>query len=261
MNGAPRLAVHDTGDGPAVLFLHAFPLDATQWDHQVAALSGAHRCLRPDVWGCGDSPPPPGTATTLDDVARSILERLDAVDVDRFAIIGLSMGGYLGFALLRAAASRITALALCNTRAGADTDAARADRVAVAKRVLTDDDVTFLVEPDVDRLLGAAARREPHIADPVRGRIRRCTPAGVAFAQRAMAAREDSVALLDSIAVPTLVVSGGEDSVIPAADAQLMVDRIRGARHVTLACGHLSNLERPHEFTRAIGEFLQSAAA
>ena len=47
-------AIHDTGTGEAVLFLHAFTLDASQWDHQVAALSGDMRCVRVDLWGCGD---------------------------------------------------------------------------------------------------------------------------------------------------------------------------------------------------------------
>ena len=95
---APDFApvLHDTGDGPAVVFLHAFPLDASQWDHQVAALSGQFRCLRPDFWGCGASPPPPSVAT-LDAFAASVVSALDERRVDRFSVVGLSMGGYVAF--------------------------------------------------------------------------------------------------------------------------------------------------------------------
>lgn len=248
--------MHDTGEGPPVLFLHAFPLDASQWDHQVAALSDARRCLRPDQWGCGASPPPPEGAATLEDYAHAVLTALDEHDVEHFAVVGMSMGGYTAFALWRLARERITALALCNTRAGADSDAARADRLAMAERALRERSVEFVVEPTVERLLGSRARQEAHITDPVRGRIRRCSPEGIAFAQRAMASRPDSAEQLADIDVPVLVVSGREDGVIPAADVHSMSAAVRGSLNVELECGHLSNLELPHEFSRVVGEFL-----
>ena len=68
----PELALHDTGSGPSLLLLHAFPLDASQWDHQVAALSAGFRCLRPDMWGCGESPElPEPLLATLDGYAAA----------------------------------------------------------------------------------------------------------------------------------------------------------------------------------------------
>jgi len=261
MSGAETLAVHETGSGPAVLFLHAFPLDASQWDHQVAALSGAYRCLRPDIWGCGASPPPPDDATTLEDYARAVITALDARGVDRFSVVGLSMGGYVAFALWRLAAPRIVSMTLGNTRADVDTEETRTSRLQVAERALRDRDVAFLVETNVDRLLGPAARAEVHITDPLRGRIKRCTPAGIAFAQRAMAARQDSVALLQSITAPTLVVTGRVDAVIPEEQMQRIADGIPGALRVDFDCGHLANLEKPHEFSRALDDFLTGLPA
>jgi 3-oxoadipate enol-lactonase len=254
-------AVHDTGSGDAVLFLHAYTLDASQWDHQVAALSGDFRCVRIDFWGCGESPPPPAEAPSLAGYAASVLAALDALEIDRFSVVGLSMGGYVAFELWRLAAQRIRVLALCSTWPSADDDVRRDDRLAVAARVEREHSVESIVEPMVDRLLGPAARDEVHIADPVRGRMRRCTPEGIAFAQRAIADRRDNGDLLERIDVPALVIAGTHDAIIPIEEVRAMSGSISGARFVELDCGHLGNIEQPHAFNEALGDFLVPAGA
>jgi pimeloyl-ACP methyl ester carboxylesterase len=249
-------AVHDTGKGDTVLFLHAFTLDASQWDHQVAALSGDLRCVRVDLWGCGVSPAPPPGDPTLESFARSVLDVLDSRGIDRVSIVGLSMGGYLAFALWRLAPSRIRAFVLANTRATADVAASRDDRLAMAEQVEHEQSVESIVEPMIVRLLSPTARAEAHIVDPVRGRIRRCSPAGIAFAQRAMAARPDSSSLLESIDVPTLVIAGSQDAVIPTPEIRAMADGIPEARYVEYNAGHISNLELPRAFSAELARFL-----
>ncbi len=252
-------AIHDTGTGEAVLFLHAFTMDASQWDHQVAALSGDMRCVRIDLWGCGASPPPPAGAPSLDTFAAVVLEALDSRDIKRFAVVGLSMGGYLAFAMWRLAPERIRALALCNTRAAADAPGPRDDRLAMADLVEREHSVEPIVEPMVARLLSADAQAEAHIVDPVRGRIRRCTPAGIAFAQRAIASRPDSTPLLGSINVPTLVIAGTQDAIVGPTEVRAIADTIPGARHVELDCGHLSNLELPRPVNEQLAALLTPA--
>jgi pimeloyl-ACP methyl ester carboxylesterase len=249
-------AIHDSGSGEAVLFLHAFALDASQWDHQVAALSGDLRCVRVDLWGCGMSPPPPSGEPSLDGYATAVLAALDSRDIDRVAVVGLSMGGYLAFALWRLAPQRIRALVLCNTRAGADAEGSRGDRLLMAEQVEREQSVESIVEPMVARLLSPQAQAEAHIVDPVRGRIRRCTPAGIAFAQRAMAARPDSTALLSSINVPALVIAGTQDALIPSQEVHAIADGIPGGRSIELDCGHVSNLELPRAVNDQLAEFL-----
>ena len=249
-------ALHDTGSGEAVLFLHAFTLDASQWDHQVAALSDHLRCVRADLWGCGASPPPPEGEPTLDAFAAAVLAALDSRNIERVAVVGLSMGGYLAFALWRLAPQRISALVLCNTRATADAAGSRDERLAMAEQVEREQSVESIVEPMVARLLSPGAQAEAHIVDPVRGRIRRCTPAGIAFAQRAIAARPDSTALLASITVPALVIAGAKDAVIPTSEVLAIADGIPGARYVELDCGHVSNLEVPRAVNEQIAGFL-----
>ncbi len=252
-------AIHDTGTGEAVLFIHAFTLDASQWDHQVAALSGDMRCVRVDLWGCGASPPPPEGEPTLDAFAAAVLAALDSRNIERVAVVGLSMGGYLAFALWRLAPQRISALVLCNTRATADAAGSRDERLAMAEQVEREQSVESIVEPMVARLLSPDAQSEAHIVDPVRGRIRRCTPAGIAFAQRAMAARPDSTSLLASITVPALVIAGAKDAIIPTQEVLAIADGIPGARYAELDCGHVSNLELPRAVNDQLAGFLVPA--
>jgi pimeloyl-ACP methyl ester carboxylesterase len=257
---ALRPYLHDTGDGPAVLLLHAFPLDASQWDHEVAALSGRYRCLRPDAFGCGLSPAPPEDMT-LDGVAVAILGALDDRGISSVVVVGLSMGGYTAMALLRQAPQRVRALVLADTRATADGDAARADRLAMARSVRSEG-VEGIVEATVERLLAPRSRGEFHISDPVRGRIRRCTPEGVAACQEAMAARPDSTATVSAVRVPTLLICGEEDSVTPPGEMREMSAVIAGSRlEVIPGAGHISNLEQREHFDALLGDFLDELPA
>jgi 3-oxoadipate enol-lactonase len=254
------LAIHDTGEGPVLLLLHAFPLDASMWDGQVAALSGRYRCLRPDFWGCGRSPSPPG-AQTIDGYAADVLRELDERGVTEFAVCGSSMGGYMAFALLRAASDRVRAVVLSGTRAAADSAAARAGRVDMLDQV-RGGGVEAIVEPMTQRLLCPRCREEVHIADPVRGRIRRCSADGVIAAIEAIAGRPDSTPMLHDIRAPTLVVCGTADIIVPVDESHAMAAAIPGAQlHEFEGAAHLPNLEQPAALSALLGDFLDAAAA
>ncbi|HEY6380103.1 MAG TPA: alpha/beta fold hydrolase [Candidatus Dormibacteraeota bacterium] len=251
-------ALHDGGTGPPLLLLHAFPQDASMWDHQVAALRGRYRCLRPDAFGCGSSPPPPA-GLTIEGWAAAVLAALDRVAAGRVAVAGASMGGYLALALLRAAPERLAGICLIGSRAGADGDGMRADRVALAARLRSDGDraVEDLAESQPGRQLSRRSLDDFHISDPVRGRIRRCTPTGLAALAELLARRPDSSAQLSTIAVPTLVVAGAEDALVPMAQARAMATAIPAARfEVVEGCGHLVGLERPHLVSGLLEEWL-----
>jgi 3-oxoadipate enol-lactonase len=252
-----RLAIHDSGEGPVLLLLHAYPLDASQWDGQVAALSDRYRCLRPDFWGCGSSPPPPGSAS-IDGYAGEVLTELDRLGVGEFAVCGSSMGGYAAFALLRAARERVRAVMLAGTRASADSEAMRAARATVAEQVRADG-VEAIVEPMTQNLLCARCREEVHIADPVRGRIRRWSADGVLAVLQVLAERPDSTAMLEDIDVPTLVVCGSDDVIVPIDVSRALASAIPHAELAEFAgAGHLVNLEQPQAFSRTLGDFLDA---
>ena len=111
-----------------------------------------------------------------------------------------------------------------------------------------------------ERLLCRRCREEAHIADPVRGHIRMCSGVGVIAAIEAIAGRPDSIPLLADITVPTLVVCGTDDIIVPLAESRAMAAAIRGAELTAFdGAAHLVNLEQPQAFTSALGHFLDGA--
>jgi pimeloyl-ACP methyl ester carboxylesterase len=244
----------DTGSGKdVVVLLHAFPLHSGMWARQVASLSPRFRVIAPDYPGLGKSTPRP-EPSTMEALAEQVLGVLDTLRVDRAVVAGLSMGGYLALEIHRRRPGLFRGLALCDTKAGADTPEGAAGREAFAKNALekglhwvADEMTPKLLRPQPD----AAAVKE------VRHLIGQGTPAGVAAAQRGMAKRVDSTATLGTITCPTLVVVGAEDGLTPPAEAEKMVAGVKGARLAKIAgAGHLANIENPAEFDRVLLEFL-----
>jgi pimeloyl-ACP methyl ester carboxylesterase len=260
----PRMVVElhaeSTGAGPALLLLHAFPLSARMWDDVRPALSQAGRLITPDLRGFGGSPVAGAEQTpSLDAMADDVAALLDRLGLDRVVLGGLSMGGYVAMAFLRRHRDRVRALVLADTKAGADSAAARDNRERIARTVLAEGSPRVLVDDVLPGLLGDTTKRErPAVVERVRRLIEAAPPAAVAWAQRAMAARPDSTQTLAHTHVPALVVVGAEDTLSTAADAQTMARALTDARVVVVpGAGHLTAVETPADFAAAVGEFLR----
>lgn len=250
----PPLSFTDAGRGRTLLLVHGFPLDRTIWEPQIEALSKRYRVVAPDVRGHGQSPAPEGPYP-MDDLARDLLDLMTRLGVERFAAAGHSMGGYILFALHRLAPGRLERLSLVATRAGADADEARRSRLANAERALKEG-TGFLAETMSARALRPDP--DPAVAKQVREIVLKTPPAGVAGALRGMAARPDSTPQLASIRVPTLVLAGAQDQLVPPAESRAMAAAIPGARFALIeGAGHLPSLERPAATLRAIEEWLR----
>lgn len=241
------------GTLPAVLLLHAFPLNAEMWRPQIDALAARYRVLAPDLRGFGGTSIADGPST-MARLADDVLALLAHLSVTRTIVVGLSMGGYLAFELVRRAPRLVRALVLADTRAGADDDAGRAGREAFAESALARG-LDWVADAMIPKLLREPP--DPALAVRVRELIAAGTPAGVAAAQHGMARRPDSTATLAAIACPTLVLVGELDRVTPPAEAEKMAAAIAGARLIKIAdAAHLANLEAPAAFNRALLEFL-----
>lgn len=254
LNGI-RVQFADVGSGPAVLLLHAFPLSGTMWRHLTTRLSGRYRLVVPDLRGFGATDAPPGSYS-MDQHADDAAALLDHLGVQRVAVVGLSMGGYIAFAFWRRYAQRVTALVLADTKAGADSDEARAGRETNARLVeeqgpgvLADKLVPGLVAPNAPQAL----------RDELRAIITANSRDGIAGALRGMATRPDSTSDLAGITAPTLALVGELDELTPPAEATRIVQGVAAlpATLVTLpGVGHLSALEAPEAFGAAVEQFL-----
>mgnify|MGYP001206752133 CR=1 FL=1 len=254
VNGV-QLAIEMRGSGPAILFLHGFPLDRTIWEHQMETLSG-YRRVAIDLRGMGRSDAPDlgySMGTYADDVAGV----LDALGESQVVVCGLSMGGYIAFELVRRYRSRIKGLVLMDTRAEADSAEGRKARDSLVARV-REQGAVAAAEAMLPRFFTAGVPRS--IIEQVREMILRAPVAGIVGALTAMRDRPDSCPLLPELGgIPTLVIVGQEDVITPPAISRAMAKTIPDARLVEIpGAGHLPCIEQPVPTTRAVLKFLQN---
>jgi 3-oxoadipate enol-lactonase len=252
-----RVRYLEGGSGQPLVLLHAFPLAADLWRPQLALPPEGWRLLAPDCRGLGGSARAAGTGeggrVTVDDYAADLLAFCDVLGLDRFALGGLSMGGYVAFAVLRQAGARVTALLLADTRTEADSDEARENRRAMRAQVL-DQGAGVVADVMLPKLLGRTTRAShQELTVIVRRMIDANTPEGIADAVDALMSRPDSAATLEAVACPVAIVVGDEDVLTPVALHEDMHRRASGSTlHVIRRAGHLSNLERPEAFNDAL---------
>src|SRR5689334_11664003 len=243
----------DEGRGDPIVLLHAFPLEGAMWDAERAELRQSHRVIVPDLRGFGRSgqcTPPASLDEHADDVARI----LDDLGLERATVAGLSMGGYIAFALARRHPQRLSRLILADTRSAPDSDEGRKGRdenIALVAR----EGAPALVERLLPKLLSANASAEALAR--VRALGGKQTKDGVMSALGAMRDRPDSTPLLSSITVPSLVIVGELDSISPLGEARAIATAlVHGELAMLPGAGHLSNLESPAHFMAAMRKFL-----
>lgn len=255
MTDAMQLAYEERGSGPALVFIHGFPLDRRMWIGQLSGLAKKRRCVALDLRGHGlstidETEPQFSMDLFADDVAAT----LDEIGADQADICGLSMGGYVAFAFWRRHQNRVRSLILCDTKAEADSDEAKAGREKTAQLV-REQGMQPLVETLAPKLLGATPTPENH--ERLREMFLALPPAVAAADALAMRDRPDSTGDLAGISVPTLVVHGDADQLMPADGAKAMADKIPGATFAAIAGGgHMSPMEFPKETNDAIAAFL-----
>ncbi|MFN9367191.1 MAG: alpha/beta fold hydrolase [Planctomycetia bacterium] len=253
-----RLAVHTRGAGIPCVLLHGFPLDHAMWREQ-EPLAEHLRLIVPDLRGFGGS-----AATVMESIeslADDVPALLDALHVGGPAVIcGLSMGGYVAQHVAVRHPDRVAALVLVDTKLEADTPEARAARVDLSAKVGRLGQA-IVAEAMVPRLLAPAAAGTPGrgaLEDLLRGAIHRQTVAGIQAALAALGARPDMTEPLSHVRAPTLLVCGAEDTITPPECLERAEEIMPCARLLIVPrAGHMTPLEAPEVFNRALLEFLQ----
>jgi 3-oxoadipate enol-lactonase len=246
-----------TGSGEALLLLHGFPHDRTLWAPQLAAAPAGLRVIAPDLPGFGESAPL--ADASFETWADWVAALLDTLEVGRAVVGGLSMGGYLAFAVWRRHAARVRGLVLADTRPGADTDEARANRRAM-QSLARAEGAGAIAEKMLPGMVGKTTREtRPEVVETLRTMMGRAAIPALTDALDAMIEREDSTPTLGTITVPTLVMCGEEDVLTPVADSRAMHAAIPGSRLALIpGAGHASNLEAPAVFNGLLYDFTKA---
>lgn len=251
--GGRAISYFVEGQGIPLLLMHAFPLNRTMFDGQVRELARNAQVIVFDVPGIGESAPGP---VGMDDQARIAADLLAVLRIDQAVVGGVSMGGYAAFSFARLFPERLLGLILADTQPTADSADARAGRQKSADFVLQNGS-TELAKQLLPKFLGTAAQADEKIAGQVRSMIEAAPPKVVAELLSALGSRRDSTDLLSMIKAPTLVITGAEDAITPAAEAREWSAKIAGAKYVEIpGAGHLANLERPDLFNEAVSQWL-----
>jgi pimeloyl-ACP methyl ester carboxylesterase len=252
-----HLAWTESGAGSPLLLLHAFPLSQSMWQGQHAGLAARCRVLSLGAPGFGQSSPWPTASCGMADVARDVLELLDALGLRRVTVGGCSMGGYVALALGKLAPERLNGLLLVSTRAAADTSEGAARRRTLADQAESEGTMSAAAQL-VPRLVGATTRRQrPDLLASLEREVARVPPRSYAALQRGMADRPDRQSELMALGVPALIVAGEEDEIVPVEDSRQWQQTVPGSTFVRVAgAGHLVNLERGEEFDEIVAGFM-----
>jgi 3-oxoadipate enol-lactonase len=257
LNGV-NIAFSDQGKGDPLIFLHAFPLNRSMWDPQVQALVKRYRIVTVDLRGHGESDAPLWRYT-MEQFSDDLNALLDHLSIPHATWIGLSMGGYILFALWRKYPRLINALVLADTKASADSPEGKAGRFTMAQTAYTEGP-TAIADIMIPKLLSPSSVETRHdLVTHLRQMITRNHVSGIVGDLMAMEERPDSLSLLPNIQCPTLVIVGEHDVATPPSEAQLMADHIPNSSLAIIPqAGHVSNMENPEAFNQALKTFLSS---
>jgi pimeloyl-ACP methyl ester carboxylesterase len=238
------------------VLLHAFPLSAEMWRPQLDDVPRGWRLIAPDLLGFGQSDPVPASGS-VEQAAGDVVALLDALGIQRAVVGGLSMGGYMTFAVLRRAPERLAGLVLADTKAGADTPAGREGRLKMLDR-LREGGPAVIAADMVPKLVSThSTAADAELPVRLRRAIEAAPAGAIEAAIHMLKDRPDSTADLARITVPTLIVVGSEDTLTPPSESAAMHRAVPQSQLVTIPhAGHLSNLEAPAAFNRALASFL-----
>ncbi|MCC6146217.1 MAG: alpha/beta hydrolase [Anaerolineaceae bacterium] len=240
------------GNGIPMVLLHGFPLDHTIWYPVVDILAAAGiQVILPDLRGHGLSPSPEGVYT-MNLMAEDILNLLEDLGIEKAVLVGHSMGGYVSLAFSCLYPNRLSGLALVSTQASADTPEKRQSRLNMVQEVK---------RYGVKALCGTMPLKLTNnevIQQKIIEIICRTTPQGIIGALKGMAYRPDFAGRLPSISVPTVVVGGLLDAIIPMESFKLMSQLLCKAWLVEIKeAGHMPMMETPEPVAGALCELAQ----
>ena len=249
----------DRGEGFALLLGHSYMFDSNMWAPQIEALSQHFRVIAPDLWGHGKSDQLPESRRSLKDLASDHLALMDALDINEFAVVGLSVGGMWGVELAAMVPDRVRALVLMDTFVGLEPEVTFKKYDAMLNAIDAAGKVPAVL---VEQIAPMFFRREPephllealteHLSNLPESVLRQSiVPLG-----RMIFGRGDSCPLLEELKMPALVITGEQDAPRPPLEGYLMAEMLNCKQLVVPQAGHICTLEQPEWVNEALLNFL-----
>ena len=253
------MAYDDTGNGPALLLIHGFPLCRRMWYPQIKAIvTAGYRVVAPDLRGFGESDAPAGPYS-MELFADDMVELLDHLGIGAAIVGGMSMGGYVLFNLLEQYRSRVRGACFITTRAVADDEAGRERRLMLAREVAKFGPQVATKAFETLLFAEESLLERPKLVNEVCGWMTASDSRGIAGGLLAMRERKDYSNELSSFDVPALAIGAEGDKAAPPDNARAIAAGIPGCRLAIIPhAGHMANLENPGAFNAALLEFLRS---
>ncbi|MGV9003874.1 alpha/beta fold hydrolase [Flavobacterium sp.] len=254
-----NIAYYDVGEGIVpVLFLHGFPFDKSMWHEQIDSLKSSHRVIAVDIRGFGKSTDEK-THLTIDLFADDLIAIMDALNIKKAIICGLSMGGFIALNAIKRFPERFEALLLCDTQCIADSAEVREKRHCIIEQIKNEGANPFSEKFTKSVFHPDSLKNEKELVDNLRSTVfansERALTAGLA----ALAERSETCSSLNAIKVPTLIICGRQDEVTPLSQSEFMHEHIEGSvLKIIENAGHVSNLEQPEDFNNYLKDFLNS---
>lgn len=254
VNGT-MLYYRESGEGPLAVFIHGFPLDHSLWLDQLAGLGHVRRCVALDLRGFGRSDPTVESELSMELFADDVAGLIEALGESAADIIGISMGGYVAMALWELRPQIVRSLSLLDTRAVDDSPEGKAGRRRLAEQLL-DEGRAAVAGQLTTSLLGPGAGIG--VQARVRSMIEGTRYETLIAALEGMRNRPDRSRMLASISVPTLVLGGEHDALIPPSQVRALAEQIPGARTAIVpGAGHLPPIEKPSETNESLIELFE----
>ena len=242
-----------------IVLLHAFPFDHRMWlDVAEDIARDGHEIALPDIRGLGEAPEwDESEPASLSTIANDVIRMLDALEVEKAVIGGCSLGGYVSLEVLRLFPQRVEALVLVDTKASADTDLQRTNRLELIKRLTTSNSLHDLLTGIENRMLDESSLDDAKVMKLFHEMLQNISIDGVCRLLEAMSKRDDYFSVLESSSVPVLSIRGESDTVSTNEDHRAIEQSSKNAVHIEIEkAGHLAPLEQPLQVSKVIREFL-----
>jgi 3-oxoadipate enol-lactonase len=242
-----------SASAPVVVFSNSLGTNLTMWTPQMEALREWFRILRYDTRGHGQSAVTPGPYK-ISQLADDVLGLLDGLGIDKVSLCGLSMGGMIGMTLALRVPERIGKVVLCCTAPKLGSAETWNARITAVRKGGMEAVTDAVLERWYTPPFRAAAPQQIQWTK----QMLLTTPPNGYLANCEAIRDEDMREAIAGIRIPTLILMGKSDPVIPLADGRFMAERIRGSKYVELPAAHLANIEASDLFTKELATFLES---